>query len=83
MTESKYGNELYVYNYITLHMSYVPKKCKQMWTTGEQAQFQTGTYVSFGGINGTGMGYSPDTFVFLCHDPSTNAHINSATTYTT
>jgi hypothetical protein len=33
-----------------------------MWPTGEQVQIQTGTYVSFGGLNGTGMGYSPSTF---------------------
>jgi hypothetical protein len=64
-------------------MSYIPKEHKQMWTIGEQVQIQTGMYMSFGGLNGTGMGYSPGTLVFLCQEPSTNADCHSATNSTT
>jgi hypothetical protein len=57
-------------------MSYIPKECKQMWTTGKRVQIQTGKYVSFGRLNGTGMGYSPGTLLFLCQEPPTNAHMS-------
>jgi len=32
--------------------------------------------MSFGGLNGPGMGYSPGTLVFLNQEPSTNACIS-------